>query len=242
MYGLTVDAMTGMSAALSRSGALAPNTKPYRRPMKINHIDHTALAELARAYLREIDDALVRAEGALGVIGVELSCRPGCSACCSLPVNATYPEAVFAVAYIRERFSPDEIRTLVERADEWIAWSGNELSGYANGADLASVYSLYGPGCPLLKDGLCSIYPVRPMGCRVHCSTSDPALCGPEKRHSPLYNPSGFVEEVVAEVKPFCLRYRQYLEEMGIDFESSLRPLSEMLVELLCWRRSSGAC
>lgn len=210
--------------------------------MKLEGIDHAALADLAKAYLREIDDALVRAEGALTGMGLAISCRPGCSSCCSLPVNATYPEAVLAASYIRERFSPDEIRALLDRADEWIAWSGDELSGYANGADLASVYSLYGPGCPLLKDGLCSIYPVRPMGCRVHCSTSDPVLCGPDERHNPLYNPSGFIDEVVTEVKPFCLRYRQYLEEMGMDFEASLKPLSEMLVELLFWRRSGGAC
>jgi len=210
--------------------------------MENGSVDYHSMTDLAKAYLREIDDALERAQGALTTRGIALTCRPGCSACCSLPVNATYPEAVLAAAYIREHFSPVEMRELLEKAESWMDWSGRELSEYAQGADLASFCSIYGPGCPLLSDGRCSIYPVRPMGCRVHCSTSDPSLCGPEQRRNPLYNPSGMVAEVVSEVKPFCIRYRQYLEEMGIDFEESLRPLSEMLLELLCWGRSGDSC
>ncbi|MDG5814240.1 YkgJ family cysteine cluster protein [Chitinispirillales bacterium ANBcel5] len=44
---------------------------------------------------------------------------------------------------------------------------------------LSSFYQLKRP-CPLLeKDGLCSIYPVRPLTCRVYMSFSDPGRCKP---------------------------------------------------------------
>jgi len=202
----------------------------------------SCLADLAQAYFREIDDALVRAYGALATKGLTVTCSPGCSSCCSLPVNATYPEAVVASVYIREHFRPESVRRLIERADTWLDWCGSELPGLAKGADLSSVYSLYGPGCPMLSGGLCTIYPVRPMGCRVHCSVCDPAFCTPEQRNSPHYNPNGFVEEVVSEVKPFCLIYRQRVEQLGFDFESVVRPLPEMLVELLCGKQPGGVC
>lgn len=79
----------------------------------------------------------LRDEGRLG-------CAAGCSHCCNLEVNASFPELARLRGFVEERFSPEERAALLER-----------LRTHRPGSP-----------CALLVDGLCSAYEARPLACR----------------------------------------------------------------------------
>lgn len=64
-----------------------------------------------------------------------------------------------------------------ERTEEWVDKA--EASGLLN-VEFPHVldYMRAGLVCPLLKNGVCLVYENRPLGCRAHNATKDPALCG----------------------------------------------------------------
>jgi Fe-S-cluster containining protein len=97
-----------------------------------------------------------------------LACRRGCAACCTLRVTATAPE-VLAVARWLRAVAP----RLAER--------GIDLAGQVRAADART----RGQGeaarvglrqrCPFIAQGVCVIYPVRPLACRGHASHDERA-------------------------------------------------------------------
>jgi Putative zinc- or iron-chelating domain len=115
-------------------------------------------AELAGFYEAELDR-----QRAIDVALVEslatVECRKGCSFCCRLRVTATPLEVVRIAATL-----DDARRTNVVTTAEMVAgWSGRER--------LARQVP-----CPLLLEGACSTYEVRPLTCRALLSRSA-ALC-----------------------------------------------------------------
>ena len=77
-------------------------------------------------------------------LGDQLSCRPGCDACCRhLSVCAV--EAA-ALREALEALSEADAEVILQRAEQ----AGPE------------------DGCPLLQDGLCLLYRARPIICRTH--------------------------------------------------------------------------
>jgi Fe-S-cluster containining protein len=83
-------------------------------------------------------------------------CKAGCSDCCSMALNITQDEAkAIAMASGRTALVPvydDDTEDAIKRYE--------------------------GVPCPMLVDGLCSVYAVRPLACRVHYSVdSDALLC-----------------------------------------------------------------
>ena len=95
--------------------------------------------------------------------GKRFDCRAGCSHCCNVQVEALEPE-IFQIAHELKKLPSLELTALIER-----------LQQHAILAKDLSVQDHRIP-CPLLKDNLCSIYPVRPAACRkVH--SYDVAKC-----------------------------------------------------------------
>lgn len=191
-------------------------------------------AGLASEYLKKIDEAVKRGEDRLAGTGRKMSCYPGCSSCCRLPLQATIPEAELAASYVLDTFPADRLVLLKEKGAAWLAWCEDSLPGHVRGGlDEADAYSIHGPGCPFLEGGLCSIYAVRPMGCRVHNSTHPPELCRPDIPYDSITGCPGTVMEVLMEVKPLCMGYRKSLEDMGVDFESAVGSFAEQVLGLL---------
>ena len=99
--------------------------------------------------------------------GTKLPCKKGCSWCCFLRVKVTPLEVMGIVDYLRSRLKPEQNPELWQRL---IRTAGliRELRG--------------NPGvcaermCPLLVDGKCLAYPVRPIACRVYHSLN-PSDC-----------------------------------------------------------------
>lgn len=92
-------------------------------------------------------------------------CKRGCDHCCYQWVRCSAPEALFTFEGIKQTLSPEEMIQLRERIREYSA----EL--IPNAAGLMPQIA-----CPLLKDGLCSVYENRPLICRGVASL-DAELC-----------------------------------------------------------------
>ncbi len=95
-----------------------------------------------------------------------LDCQQGCNYCCYPPVSAAVPEVANIAAYIQSQLPVAEQQRLKQRVEQ-VYHQVHPMTG----TQRASI-SL---ACPFLQEGGCSIYPVRPLACRGHNSTSRPA-------------------------------------------------------------------
>ena len=86
-----------------------------------------------------------------------LACRNGCSYCCYMQATASGPEILAIAEYIEANMSDGELDALRARVAETDGVTG-ELDSF--GRLFANV------PCPLLRDGGCSVYEVRPLVCR----------------------------------------------------------------------------
>ncbi|WP_035237402.1 YkgJ family cysteine cluster protein [Desulfobacter vibrioformis] len=105
------------------------------------------------------------------------ACAKQCADCCTCNVTATGLE----IAYIHDRldgFARDDIRVRLDRAGQTRRYRPFQTTnGFAlacmagRDADEEENDPSWGI-CPLLDNGICTIYPVRPLGCRVMMSTT----------------------------------------------------------------------
>lgn len=104
------------------------------------------------------DAAVERAVG-----GRPVSCKAGCSACCHQLVSTTLAEAADLVARYPE---------LVRAARPELERQSRALMREASPA------AFFGTPCVFLgPEGLCSVYPHRPIVCRTHMVSSSSELC-----------------------------------------------------------------
>jgi Fe-S-cluster containining protein len=93
-----------------------------------------------------------------------IACREGCSYCCCKPgVLVSIPEVLRLAGHVRAAFDPARLADLKERAARYVA--------QLHGRHFNDLVSESVP-CPLLVDGHCSVYEVRPLVCRGFNSTS----------------------------------------------------------------------
>lgn len=103
--------------------------------------------------MKGVDDIIARE-----VAGLEIDCKPGCSWCCHQLIVVTHEadgEAILAAA--RQRMSDGEF----EAFEHKLRYQADEISQLPY-----SVAEERRWPCPLLKDGQCSVYDVRPVACR----------------------------------------------------------------------------
>ncbi len=96
--------------------------------------------------------------------------RPKCfddGQCCHIRLTASVPEVLAVLTYIRESFSTDEVEALKRKVANIDTFT-RRLDGEARARQRLP--------CPLLKDGSCSVHPVRPLSCRAVVSV-DVAAC-----------------------------------------------------------------
>lgn len=127
----------------------------------------------------------------------EVTCKKSCMYCCYHWVEDVYSfEAEIIAHYIKKHF-PKKISTIIDKFSEnerhlinlnnimeqkLIENRREKEVSDIDSTDLllASYYQLKRP-CALLSDnGLCIIYKVRPLTCRIYISFSDPHHCNPE--------------------------------------------------------------
>lgn len=105
------------------------------------------------------------------------ACAKQCAECCTCNVTATGLE----IAYIQDRLGGralDDIRVRLNRTGQSRRYRPLQTTnGFAlacmegRDADEEENDPSWGT-CPLLEDGICTIYPLRPLGCRVMMSTT----------------------------------------------------------------------
>ena len=108
------------------------------------------------------------ADQALSIINDEfrprLECGEGCWYCCSKPgVLISFPELVRILAHVQSSFDAADLGTLRNAARQYAA------ALHGRSFDAATAASV---PCPLLVNGRCSVYEVRPLVCRGYNSTS----------------------------------------------------------------------
>jgi Fe-S-cluster containining protein len=117
-----------------------------------------------------IGDLQQSADGLIGSLlaqglrnGVKADCTKGCDWCCHQPVFASNFEILHMVEYIQKYLPEEYIGEIAAKA----AAKNNRVKALPNEEML-----LHKSACPLLDNGSCTIYPARPMACRIYLSTS----------------------------------------------------------------------
>lgn len=116
----------------------------------------TKIAGLADREIRQVTD------GGL----VPLACSAGCNACCQVMPTGAAAEAARILGVI-QRWPDRDRMALLARLDEYVAAAESHRN---------QGFLRFRKACPLLVDGLCSIYEARPLFCR-GLSSEDPVLC-----------------------------------------------------------------
>jgi len=84
------------------------------------------------------------------------ACARGCSECCHMATNISTYEAKMIGRFVGR--DPKRLR----REGKVVPALGDELRARYTGVP-----------CPFLKDGRCSVYPARPLACRIHHTMRD---------------------------------------------------------------------
>ena len=90
------------------------------------------------------------------------ACEAGCSCCCCVQVQVLPPEVLHLAGHLKKTRSQEELAALSTA----LAEHGNRVKGLTPGQQ-----SAIDDPCPLLVDGLCSVYEARPIACRSANST-----------------------------------------------------------------------
>lgn len=132
--------------------------------------DQTAEKKSVLQTTRQAQDAidgLVQAlSGEAERQNISIDCKKGCSWCCNQPIFATGHEMLFAWEFMKLNFKQDEINATVQRA-----FDNYQKRGRLGEKELMASKM----PCPLLKNGACTIYPARPLTCRIYLSMSEPS-------------------------------------------------------------------
>ncbi|MSP13560.1 MAG: YkgJ family cysteine cluster protein [Chloroflexi bacterium] len=125
------------------------------------------------------------------------ACHAGCYWCCYQRVDVTPVEVLAIADYLRSQWAPDELAALQQRIAV--------LDVKSRGLNNEQRFLLRQP-CALLRDGLCSIYAVRPFPCRA-LNMLDAQVCRDALTSGTL--PNGPSERIQLDVN--------FATQIGID-------------------------
>lgn len=119
--------------------------------------------EITRLYYQLLDKVIDEIDTS------SATCTKGCSFCCHINTNITDMEAMTIADYCAKNNIPIGRTYLMEQLR----------------TPPKAQYFSKASACVFLRDGLCSVYEVRPAECRKYFVTSDPQLCDPKEYPSP---------------------------------------------------------
>jgi hypothetical protein len=159
-----------------------------------------------------------------------LACRAGCSLCCWLRVDVFAHEVFLIAHHLQTEVDPAELARI----------KGNLATHAALVFPLTPFeHATRNIPCPLLKDGKCSIYAVRPNACRRQHST-DLAACQHTFDHPTDLEFPGAHDRELFRTLTLAMHYSaDAYEQLGYD--STIYELGTALHEALdspsCWQR-----
>jgi Fe-S-cluster containining protein len=168
--------------------------------------------------------------------GIIPSCKLGCCHCCRFYILTNIAEAYTLAQYIKRELSVCQINALRMRTKQWHEWEGSR-SGEYRSADIdgQTDFSNYDHCCPLLVNGACSAYPVRPLVCRTHYVRSDPRSCCAANDPESSQDSPVVLKSVVKVASPFSMAIRGHIENAGLDFSRSIMLLPHWLAIEMGW-------
>lgn len=95
--------------------------------------------------------------------GKPVACGKGCGDCCIQPIPVTPPE-VLGLAWFADVMLQGEARAAVATALAGLREAGHD--------------PVRGPGCPFFVQGVCTVYPLRPLACREYVVLGKPCDLG----------------------------------------------------------------
>ncbi|MEA3335433.1 MAG: hypothetical protein U9R25_05945 [Chloroflexota bacterium] len=168
--------------------------------------------------------------------GIIPSCGLGCSHCCRFHILTNIAEAHALAQYIKREFSGDQIDDLRMRTQQWHAWDNSRPGRYPPvNIDEQIDLSDYDHCCPLLVNGACSAYPVRPVACRTHFVSSHPLSCAAANDPESTEDPPVVLMSFVTATGPLSRTIGDYIENEGLDFSRSTMLLPHWLAIAMGW-------
>jgi len=168
--------------------------------------------------------------------GIVPSCKKGCCHCCRHHILMDRTEAHALLQFVRRELSSDQIDGLRHRTHQWHALDqsapGRGPSARIHGSMDLSDYTRC---CPLLVDGACIAYPVRPMVCRVHLVSSDPHLCYAVHEPALTEDDPTVLTSVAAATAPSSRALADRVDQTGVDYSRSLMLLPHWLAIEMDW-------
>jgi Fe-S-cluster containining protein len=168
--------------------------------------------------------------------GITSTCKLGCCYCCRYYILANVAEANTLVQYVKRELSDRQINDLRKRTKQWHEWEDARLgrspqAGFDHSSDMLN----YEHCCPLLVNGACSAYPVRPLVCRTHFVCSDPLFCRAANDPESSEDVPVVLKSVVTATTSFSQAIRRHIENAGMDFSRSIMLLPHWLAIEMDW-------
>jgi len=168
--------------------------------------------------------------------GIIPTCKLGCSHCCRYHILTNIAEAHILAQYIKRELSVEQINDLRMRTQQWHEWDNSRPGRYptANINEQTDL-STYDHCCPLLVNGACIAYPVRPVVCRTHFVCSHPLFCLAASDPESTEDAPVVLTSIVTATSPFSMAIRDHIENAGLDFSRSLMLLPHWLAIEMGW-------
>ncbi|MCE1227763.1 MAG: YkgJ family cysteine cluster protein [Geobacteraceae bacterium] len=146
--------------------------------------------------------------------GGAIHCGKGCSGCCSLVVNCTFPEALLVARTLNQQ-QQEQLQAQIPRIQK-AATSSASLKEW-----LRTYRSEAGP-CPFLNpDGACGIYASRPLSCRSLLATKEPDWCIADFASLGSQEKQAFMESLDRSAVSFPTHYAATPQEIGRELEEA---------------------
>jgi len=135
----------------------------------------------------------------------QTACSKGCAACCTCNVAVTTLEGLLVIEFLLHANRIDEVDAIMDAMPPsryQPRLTLNQIVGmYASGKEPPEEENDPSAGiCPLLHDGICSIYPVRPFGCRAMLSSSECVVEGEAEMSSMMLSVNNVILQYIEAV------------------------------------------
>ncbi len=165
------------------------------------------------------------------------TCKLGCYHCCGHHILTNFAEAKSLVQYVKREFSMGQIHELRLRTQQWHEWDDIRAGRYPS-TDIDPKIALSDDDnlcCPLLVEGTCGAYSMRPAICRTHFVCSDPSSCHPSNDPESIEVDPLALTSIVTAAGPFSMRIRNSIKIAGLDFCRSVMLLPHWLAIEMGW-------